>query len=146
VVDVVRQHHKVAIRVLHEDFYLACLTITCFAPNLSGSEVYRPIHRSELSEKGIDLSEVNLEHRALPEWMLHWPRLEPAMTLTKHDLLALRMLKVDELLFVAPVSNIEPENVYPEGKARAQVRNMKLRYDVRPGLWRNAPIHLFRSI
>jgi hypothetical protein len=78
--------------------------------------------------------------------MLHWPRLEPAMTLTKHDLLALRMLKVGELLFVASVSNIEPENVYPEGKARAQVRNMKLRYDVRPGLWRNAPIHLFRSI
>src|SRR5215472_11451434 len=47
VADLMSQHHKVAIRVLHEDFYLACLTITCSPPYLSGSEVYRPIHRSE---------------------------------------------------------------------------------------------------
>jgi hypothetical protein len=71
VADVMRQHHKVAVRVLHEDLYLTRLTITCFAPNLSGSEIDRPIHRNELGEKRVDLSKVNLEHRALPKWMLH---------------------------------------------------------------------------
>jgi hypothetical protein len=48
--DAAGQHHKITVRILHENLLLTGLAVACFAPNFTGTEVIWPISGSEISE------------------------------------------------------------------------------------------------
>jgi hypothetical protein len=95
--DALGQHQEITIRVLDKYLLLTGLAVTCFAPNLAGTEVDGPISGAELRQKGADFLEVNLEHRTLPKRRLHRPGLEAAVTLAEHDLLSFRVFQINKL-------------------------------------------------
>ena len=60
------------------------------------------------------------------------------MPLAEHDLLAFRMLQIDELFLFTPVGNLKTDDVLPEREADLHVGNMKLRYDFGPARFRRS--------
>ena len=108
------QHPQITIRVLDKDLLLTGFAVACFAPDLAWTEIDRPISGTEIGQNRADVSEVNLKHCTLPKRSLHRSRLEPTMTLAEHNLLAFRMLQVNELFLFAPLGNFKADNVLPE--------------------------------
>src|SRR5206468_5149750 len=63
---------------------------------------------------------------------------EPAMPLAQHDLLALGMLQVNELLLVTPEGDVKADDVLPESQADGEVGNMQLGDHVGPAGFRRS--------
>lgn len=112
--DIFCDHKKVAVRVLHKDLFLTALAIAGPSPNFSWAEIDGPVTRSQLGQDRLQACEIDLKHSTLPKREDERPRFESSMPLTEHELMALGMLKVNEL-FVRPLEGrIETEDALPE--------------------------------
>ena len=112
--NVVSNHNKVPIRVLHENLFLPALPVTCPTPHLSATKVDSPISDAQGQKHWSDIREIDLEHGALAKRLVQRPGFKAAMPLAKHDLVPLGMFQIGKSFFCSFKSGLKAQYVAPE--------------------------------
>jgi len=121
-----REHDKVAVRVLHHELTQAIFAIAGAIPSFADFLVKLPPNRRQGSDQRRNVIEVNLKHRALPQRTIHRAGLVTSVALTKHQLRAIAF-EEDELLFRPFEGDFETTQISPKSEALCQVVHMEFR-------------------